>query len=129
MRLASKTRTLGGFTLMELLVVVAVVGLLVALLLPAVARSKEKAKRARCENQLRQFYAMAVMYANDHEGYLGSYEDLLRQIPMICPSDSSDGKFQKGITYRLPTSYWASPFYFPNGPYKGQRLEPGKPYE
>src|SRR6266566_4853669 len=129
MRTTSKMRSFGAFTLIELLVVIAVFGIVIALLLPALSRSKEKAKRTKCENQLRQFYTIAVMYANDHEGYLGNYEDLLRQIPMICPSDNSNGKFQKGFTYRLPTSFWASPFYFSDGPYKGRRLEPGKPSE
>lgn len=115
--------------MIELVVVIALVGIVIALLLPAVSRSKEKAKRAKCENQLRQFYTMGVMYANDHEGYLGSYEELLRQIPMICPSDSSNGKFQKDFTYRLPTSFWASLFYFSNGSNNRLRLDPGKPSE
>ncbi len=116
--------------MVELLVVTAIVGIVMALLLPAVSRSKEKAKRAKCENQLHQFYAIAVMYANDHEGYLGRYEELLRQVPLICPSDSSNGEFQKPFAYRLPTSYWASPFYFSNySNNRRRRLDFGKPYE
>ena len=114
--------------MVELLVVAAVVGIAMALLLPALALSKDKAKRAKCENQLHQFYAIAVMYANDHEGYLGRFEELLRQVPLICPNDSSHGEFQKGFTYRLPTSYWASSFYFAN--YSGgrhRRLDSGTP--
>src|SRR5437868_9358295 len=118
MRTTSKTRSFGGFTLIELLIVIAVFGILIALLLPAVSRSKEKAKRTKCENQLRQFYTIAVMYANDHEGYLADYEYFLEQIPMICPSDNSNGKFQKAWTYRLPTSFWGSPDYFSDGPSK-----------
>jgi prepilin-type N-terminal cleavage/methylation domain-containing protein len=57
-----------GFTLVEMLVVIAIIGILAALLLPALAQGKARARRIQCLNQLRQAGIAFNMFAHDHGG-------------------------------------------------------------
>lgn len=68
--MASERRA--GFTLIELLVVISIIGVLTAILVPALGRAREQAKFVRCKANLKSYGVLAFMYIDDNDGIMPS---------------------------------------------------------
>lgn len=67
---ALRRRYCGGFTLVELLVVIGIIAVLLGILIPTLGRAREQANRAACSSNLRTLAEAFIMYTNENKGWL-----------------------------------------------------------
>ncbi len=126
-----KQKTKIGFTLIELLVVVAIIAVLVAILLPALAKSREQARRILCLSQIKQVATAALMYAGVNNDNFPPTFWAGREWPQGLSCGSPQGMLYRGpgLLYHLGylgkgTVLWC-PALGSNAPYS---LEKNYPY-
>ena len=110
--LIRKKNSPAGFTLLEILVVVAVIGIIIISLRPMVSRAREQARRLECANNLRCIGRAIYKYAADHKREFPLYlSDLYpRYIDNVkyfsCPSDMDASEISPdGLDIDTTTSY------------------------
>ncbi|MEX2381661.1 MAG: prepilin-type N-terminal cleavage/methylation domain-containing protein [Opitutales bacterium] len=135
-------RTTRAFTLIELLTVIAIIGILASILIPTVAKVRDTARQSVCGSNIRQITLAMLMFANDNEGMLpgGGSQSSPRDDDWIhwqparefrdsgiagyigedfnealfrCPSDTNYAEFNYPYSYTINTELTAAPYNNP----------------
>ncbi len=90
-----------GFTLIELIVLIAIIGVLIALLLPAVQKVREAANERHCTVKLRQIFSAQKAFFSTHGAYSGSLDELGLGGEFPCSVSGCSHRQNNGYLYEL----------------------------
>ena len=99
-----------GFTLIELLVVISIIAMLMGILMPALGKARESARRVYCASNCKSLGIASVSFASDNDGWL----------PMMDATRDHLGADDVGWTKSFPQKHW---FYVELAPYLGYNPE------
>src|SRR5690242_21922832 len=77
-----RRRTLDGFTLVELLVVIGIIALLIGILMPALSKARESARQVQCLSNIRQLSTAVISFTAEHKGWMPRSEE--RRVGKEC---------------------------------------------
>ena len=117
-RQAQNTRVVPvGFTLIEFLVVIAIIAILAAILLPALAKAKDTAVRTKCKSNARQQALALSMYANDNKDFLPNLAGSGVYQPWDMPANVGSFMASSGAPYKIWYDPGAAQTYTDNDNY------------
>jgi general secretion pathway protein G len=118
MRVISKQ---SGFTLIEVMIVIAIMGLMIAAIAPDLFRNVEKAEKTRVASDIRQVESALKFYRLDNYRYPTQSQGL--DVLVSAPSGSGAAKWNGPYLEQLPKDPWQKPYRYANPGTHGKNVE------